>query len=148
MLKDLQFSKTFWVAISIVYSYCLLLFYAFFILTEGVLNNDTAMQYDIAIKLTSVRLAIIVFGLIAYPVILSRFLKYAKYLTVAFTAWAIVMYIEDYFVLYSLVKYPEGRLIDIVQSLRPIFIAGSIWMCFELIFSSQLRDLRYVTKKK
>jgi len=140
VLKDLQFSKTFWIAISIVYSYCLLLFYTFFILSEGVLNPDTATQYYIAMKITSVRLVVLVFGLIAYPIILSRFLKYAKYVTVALTAWAIIMYFEDYFVLYALVEYPEVGLFTLLQALRPIFIVSLIWMSFELTFSPQPRD--------
>jgi hypothetical protein len=138
--KSLQFSKAFWITISVVYSYLLFVLYVFLILPGDIFNSEIATQYHFAMKLTAVRLVVIVFGLIAYPVILSRFLKYAKYVTVALTAWAFIMYIEDYFVLYRLIEYPHGDLIDIADLLRPILIISLIWMCFELISSPQPRD--------
>ena len=104
------------------------------------MDTCTDMQMAPAKKLTSARLVVMVFGLTGYPIILSRFLKYAKYVTVALTAWATIMYIEDYFVLYNIVEYPEAKLITLVQSLRPIFILSLIWMCFELTFSPQPKD--------
>jgi len=112
-----------------------------FLISPGdVLNPEIATQYYFAIKLTTVRLVVIVFGLVAYPVILSWFLKYARYVTVALTAWALIMYIEDYFVLYSMIEYPQGSSIDAVHLLRPIFIVSLIWMCFELTFIAQPRE--------
>lgn len=140
MFKSLQLSKAFWITISIVYSYCLLVLYAFSIFLGDVLDPEIAAQYYIALKLTSVRLVIMVLGLIAYPLILTWFLKYAKYVTLLLTAWVITMYIEDYFVLYAMVKYPEGGLNALVQSLRPIPIFSLIWICFELTSSPQPRD--------
>ncbi len=140
MCKSLQLSKAFWIALSIVYSYCLFVLYVFVISPGDVLNPEIATQYYFAIKLTTVRLVVIVFGLIAYPVILSWFLKYAKYVTVALTVWAFIMYIEDRFVLYSMVEYPPGSLIDAVHLLRPISIVSLIWMCFELTFIAQPRE--------
>ena len=74
MFKSLQLSKEFWIAISIAYSYCLFELYVFLISPGDVFNLEIATQYYFAIKLTTVRLVVIVFGLIAYPVILSRFL--------------------------------------------------------------------------
>lgn len=138
--KILQPSKAFWVMISIVYSYLLFVLYVFLISPGDVFNSEIAPQYDFAMKLTAVRLVVIVFGLIAYPVILIRFLKYAKYVTVALTAWALIMYIEDYFVFYRLIEYPRGSLIDAVHLLRPIYILGLIWMSYELTSSPQPRD--------
>ena len=138
--KSLQLSKAFWIAISIVYSYCFFVLYVFLISPGDVLNPEIATQYYFAIKLTTVRLVVIVFGLVAYPVILSWFLKYARYVTVALTAWALIMYIEDYFVLYSMIEYPQGSSIDAVHLLRPIFIVSLIWMCFELTFIAQPRE--------
>ena len=140
MFKNLHLSKAFGLAMSIVYAYCLFLSYTFSILLVGLLDPDTATQYYIAMKITSVRLMVLVFGLIAYPIILSRFLKYAKYVTVALTAWAIIMYFEDYFVLYALVEYPELGSSTLLQALRPILIVSLIWMSFELTFSPQPRD--------
>ena len=140
VFKSLQLSKVFWVAISIVYSYCLLVLYAFSFFLGDVLDPEIAAQYYIALKLTSVRLVIMILGLIAYPLILTWFLKYAKYVTLLLTAWVITMYIEDYFVLYAMVKYPEGGLNALVQSLRPIPIFSLIWICFELTSSPQPRD--------
>lgn len=119
-----------------------------FLISPGyALNPEFATQYYFAIKLTTVRLVVVVFGLIAYPVILIWFLKYAKYVTVALTAWAFIMYIEDYLILYSMIEYFQGSSIDAVRLLRPIFIVSLIWMCFELTFIAHLRELRYVTKK-
>ena len=140
MFKSLQLSKAFWITISIVYSYLLFVLYVFLISPGDIFNPEIATQYHFAMKLTAVRLVVIVFGLIAYPVILSRFLKHAKYVTVALTAWAFIMYIEDYFILYSMIEYPEGSSIDVVHLLRPIFIISLIWMCFELIFIAQPRE--------
>jgi len=112
-----------------------------FLISPGdVFNLEIAAQYYFAIKLTTVRLVVIVFALISYPVILNRFFKYAKYVTVALTAWAFIMYIEDYFILYSMIEYPEGSLIDVVHLLRPIFIISLIWMCFEPIFIAQPKE--------
>jgi hypothetical protein len=42
--------------------------------------------------------------------------------------------------LYNMVEYPEGGVISLVQSLRPILIISLIWMCFELTFSPHLTD--------
>ena len=145
--KSLQLSKVFWIAISIVYSYCLFVLYVFLISPGYALNPEFATQYYFAIKLTTVRLVLVVFGLIAYPVILIWFLKYAKYVTVALTAWVFIIYIEDYLILYSMIELSQGSSIDAVSLLRPIFIVSLIWMCFELTFIAHLRELRYVTKK-
>jgi hypothetical protein len=145
--KRLQLSKAFWITISIVYSYCLFVLYVFLVSPGDVFNPEIATQYYFAMKLTTVRLVVIVFGLIAYPVILSRFLKYAKYVTVALTAWAFIIYIEDYFVLYKIIEYPDRGLIDKVHLLRPIFIVSLMWMCFELTFMAQPMEWRYVKKK-
>ena len=138
--KSLQLSKAFWITISIVYSYLLFVLYVFLISPGDIFNPEIATQYHFAMKLTAVRLVVIVFALIAYPLILSRFLKHAKYVTVALTAWAFIMYIEDYFVFYRLIEYPQGSLIDTVHLLRPIYILSLIWMCFELTSSPQPRD--------
>ena len=115
--------------------------YAVFLILSGdLLDSYTEMQMVDAKKLTAVRLVVMVFVLIGYPVILSRFSKYAKYVTVALTAWATIIYIEDYFVLYGMIEYPEAKLIALVQSLCPVFILSLIWMCFELTFSPQPKD--------
>ena len=140
MFKSLQLSKAFWITISIVYSYCLFVLYVFLISPGYVFNLEIATQYYFAIKLIYCSFGGYSFCIIAYPVILSRFLKYAKYVTVALTAWAFIMYFEDYFILYSMIEYPEGSLIDVVHLLRPIFIISLIWMCFELIFIAQPRE--------
>jgi hypothetical protein len=139
--KSLQLSKVFWIAISIVYSYCLFVLYVFLISPGYALNPEFATQYYFAIKLTTVRLVVVVFGLIAYPVILIWFLKYAKYVTVALTAWVFIIYIEDYLILYSMIELSQGSSIDAVSLLRPIFIVSLIWMCFELTFIAHLREL-------
>jgi hypothetical protein len=88
-------------------------------------------------KLATVRLVIVATALLAYPIILFRFFKYAKYFTVALTAWAVTIYIDDYFVLVEIVEYPDSGLISLVQLSRPIIILSLIWMSFELTFRSQ-----------
>jgi len=68
------------------------------------------------------------------------FFKYAKYFTVALTAWAVAIYIDDIFVLTEVIQYPESGLISSVQSLRPILIASLLWMSVELVFRPLTAD--------
>jgi hypothetical protein len=85
-------------------------------------------------KLATVRLVIVATALLAYPIILFRFFKYANYFTVTLTAWAVTIYIDDIFVLSEIIKYPESGLISSIQSFRPILIASLLWMSVELIY--------------
>jgi hypothetical protein len=52
-----------------------------------------------AVGLSYARMAILVVAFFAYPIVFFSSLKYAKHVTIALTAWAIAMYIDDYLVL-------------------------------------------------
>ena len=140
MFKSLQLPKAFWVSIIIGYAFCLLSFFVLVTATLDPLAPNHVFNNHAVTKLTSIRLAILTFGLVSILFTLKYSLVYAKYVTVALTAWAIAIYVDDHFVLYNMVEYPEGRVIALVQSLRPILIISLIWMCFELIFSPHLTD--------
>ena len=140
MFESLQLPKAFWVSIIIGYAFCLLSFFVLVTATLDPLAPNQVLNNHAVTKLTSIRLAILTFGLVSILFTLKYSLTYAKYVTVALTAWAIAMYVDDHFVLYNMVEYPEGGVIALVQSLRPIFIISLIWMCFELTFSPHLTD--------
>jgi hypothetical protein len=134
MFEDIQLSKFFWFSMSIAYAFCFSALYTYATIPEYVLELNNTAQINITMKLATVRLVIVAIALLIYPIILFRFFKYAKYFAVALTAWAITMYIDDYFVLSEIIQYPESQLFSLVQSLRPIMIAGLFWMSIELVF--------------
>jgi hypothetical protein len=134
MFEDIQLSKFFWFSMSIAYAFCFSALYTYATIPEYVLELNNTAQINITMKLATVRLVIVAIALLTYPIILFRFFKYAKYFTVALTAWAVAVYIDDYFVLSEIIQYPESQLFSLVQSLRPIMIAGLFWMSIELVF--------------
>ena len=134
MFEDIKLSKFFWFSMSIAYAFCFSALYTYATIPEYVLELNNTAQINITMKLTTVRLVIVAIALLTYPIILFRFFKYAKYFTVALTAWAITIYIDDYFVLSEIIQYPESQLFSLVQSLRPILIASMFWMSIELVF--------------
>ena len=140
MFENPQVSKLFWFSMSIAYSFCFSALYIYSTIPEYLLELDYTIQVNLTMKLATFRLAIIAFALVAYPIILFRFFKYAKYFTVALTAWAVAIYIDDYFVLSEIIKYPESQLISLIQSLRPIMIASLFWMSIELVFRPMTVD--------
>ena len=134
MFEDIKLSKFFWFSMSIAYAFCFSALYTYATIPEYVLELNNTAQINITMKLATVRLVIVAIALLIYPIILFRFFKYAKYFTVVLTAWAITIYIDDYFVLSEIIQYPESQLFSLVQSLRPIMIAGLFWMSIELVF--------------
>jgi hypothetical protein len=134
MFEDIQLSKFFWFSMSIAYAFCFSALYTYATIPEYVLELNNTAQINITMKLATVRLVIVAIALLTYPIILFRFFKYAKYFTVALTAWAVAVYIDDYFVLSEIIQYPERQLFSLVQSLRPILIASMFWMSIELVF--------------
>tara|TARA_B110000090_G_scaffold74138_1_gene84406 strand:+ start:350 stop:730 length:381 start_codon:yes stop_codon:yes gene_type:complete len=119
---------------SISYAFCFSALYTYSTIPEYTLELNNTAQINITMKLATVRLIIVATALFAYPIFLFRFFKYAKYFTVALTAWAVAIYIDDIFVLSEIIKYPESGLISSIQSFRPILIASLLWMSIELIF--------------
>ena len=134
MFEVSQLSKFFWFTMSISYAFCFSALYTYSTIPEYTLELNNTAQINITMKLATVRLVIVATALLAYPIILFRFFKYAKYFTVALTAWAVAIYIDDIFVLSEIIKYPESGLISSIQSFRPILIASLLWMSIELIF--------------
>ena len=137
MFGNPQLSNFFWFSMSIAYAFCFSALYTYSTVPEYTLELYNNAQINITMKLATVRLVIVATALLAYPIILFRFFKYAKYFTVALTAWAVTIYIDDYFVLVEIVEYPDSGLISLVQLSRPIIILSLIWMSFELTFRSQ-----------
>ena len=140
MFEDIKLSKFFWFSMSIAYAFCFSALYTYATIPEYVLELNNTAQINITMKLATVRLVIVAIALLIYPIILFRFFKYAKYFTVALTSWAVAIYIDDYFVLSEIIQYPESQLFSLVQSLRPIMIAGLFWMSIELVFRPQSLD--------
>ena len=133
MFEVSQLSKFFWFTMSISYAFCFSALYTYSTIPEYTLELNNTAQINITMKLATVRLIIVATALFAYPIFLFRFFKYAKYFTVALTAWAVAIYIDDIFVLSEIIKYPESGLISSIQSFRPILIASLLWMSIELI---------------
>ena len=96
---------------------------------------DSAEHVMAAVRLTYVRLSIATVSLMGYPVILFSSLKYTKYITIALTAWAIAIYIDDHLVLYRIIEYPDRGVVLFIKSIRPMFLVCLLWMSFELTFT-------------
>ena len=96
---------------------------------------DSAEHVMAAVRLTYVRLSIATVSLMGYPVILFSSLKYTKYITIALTAWAIAIYIDDHLVLYRIIEYPDRGVVLFIQSIRPMFLVCLLWMSFEITFT-------------
>ena len=135
MIRNLGLSKIFWVAMAFTYFFLLLAIYAILTLPKSTFDMDSAVHVMSALRLTYVRLSIAAVSLVGYPVILFSSLKYTKYITIALTAWAIAIYIDDHLVLYRIIEYPDRGIVLFVQSIRPLFLVCLLWMSFELTFT-------------
>jgi hypothetical protein len=140
MFKNPQLSNFFWLSMSIAYAFCFSSLYTYSTIPEYTFELNNNAQINITMKLATVRLVIVAVALLVYPMILFRFFKYAKYFTVALTAWAVAIYIDDIFVLTEVIKYPESGLITSIQSLRPILIVSLLLMSIELVFRPLTAD--------
>ena len=140
MFENPQLSNFFWLSMSIAYAFFFSSLYTYSTIPEYTFELNNNAQINITMKLATVRLVIVAVALLVYPMILFRFLKYAKYFTVALTAWAVAIYIDDIFVLTEVIKYPESGLITSIQSLRPILIVSLLLMSIELVFRPLTAD--------
>jgi hypothetical protein len=113
----------------------ILVIYAIITLHPSMFDIDSPKKVLATVELADARMMIIVGVLFGYPIVLFSSLKYAKHVTIALTAWAIAMYIDDYLVLYKIIEYPKGVLVSSTLLLRPILIICLIWMSFELTYS-------------
>ena len=135
MISNLELSKLFWVSLAFVYVFLILAVYSIVTLPENTFSADSSEQVMAAVKLTHVRLSLAVVSSVVYPILLFSSLKYTKYVTIALTAWAVAIYIDDYLVLYRIIEYPERGIVVFIQTIRPIFLASLLWMSFELTFT-------------
>jgi len=135
MISNLELSKLFWVSLAFVYVFVILAVYSIVTLPENTFSADSSEQVMAAVKLTYVRLSLAIVSSVVYPILLFSSLKYTKYVTVALTAWAVAIYIDDYLVLYRIIEYPERGIVVFIQTIRPIFLASLLWMSFELTFT-------------
>ena len=135
MISTLELSKLFWVSLVFVYVFLILAVYSIVTLPENTFSADSSEQVMAAVKLTYVRLSLAVVSSVVYPILLFSSLKYTKYVTIALTAWAVAIYIDDYLVLYRIIEYPERSIVVFIQTIRPIFLASLLWMSFELTFT-------------
>ena len=135
MISNLELSKLFWVSLAFAYVFVILAVYSIVTLPENTFSADSSEQVMAAVKLTYVRLSLAVVSSVVYPILLFSSLKYTKYVTIALTAWAVAIYIDDYLVLYRIIEYPERGIVVFIQTIRPIFLAILLWMSFELTFT-------------
>lgn len=135
MISNLELSKLFWVSLAFVYVFLILAVYSIVTLPENTFSADSSEQVMAAVKLTYVRLSLAVVSSVVYPILLFSSLKYTKYVTIALTAWAVAIYIDDYLVLYRIIEYPNRSIVVFIQTIRPIFLASLLWMSFELTFT-------------
>ena len=135
MIRNLGLSKIFWVALAFSYFFLLLAMYAILTLPKSTFDVNNAEHVVTAVRLTYVRLSIVAVSMVGYPIILFSSLKYAKYVTIALTAWAIAIYIDDHLVLYRIIEYPNRGIVLFIQSIRPLFLVCLLWMSFELTFT-------------
>ena len=113
---------------SITYAFCLSKLYTYSTIPELNVELNNSVQISITMKLTAVRLVVVAIVLSVFPVILFRFFKYAKYFTVALTAWAVAIYIDDIFILTDIIQYPKSGLIRLIESFRLIMIICLLWV--------------------
>jgi hypothetical protein len=135
MIRNLGLTKVFWVALAFSYFFLLLAIYAILTLPKSTFDVNNAEHVVTAVRLTYVRLSIVAVSMVGYPIILFSSLKYTKYVTIALTAWAIAVYIDDHLVLYRIIEYPERGIVLFMQSIRPLFLVCLLWMSFELTFT-------------
>ena len=135
MIRNLGLTKVFWVALAFSYFFLLLAIYAILTLPKSTFDVNNAEHVVTAVRLTYVRLSIVAVSMVGYPIILFSSLKYTKYVTIALTAWAIAIYIDDHLVLYRIIEYPERGIVLFMQSIRPLFLVCLLWMSFELTFT-------------
>jgi hypothetical protein len=128
--------------LSFLFWFCSVLVYALTIIAvAAILNLDfekAAMQGPIAqqaaLKLSTLRLGVILIALIAFPILLFKSLDYLYKFLVGITAWAVVMYIDDHLLLYKVIEYPNIGVVNLTFATRPFGIMAMLWMCFELNF--------------
>lgn len=131
-----KLSIVFWAACVLVYAVGTLAILAILVPDLDAVLDSENFSNGIAFKLSSIRVSIIAISLAIFPYLLWKKRQIALIFLKVITAWAITMYIDDYLVLYDLIKYPDLAIVKIVFALRPFVIIALAWMCLELNFRS------------
>ena len=131
--------------LSIVFWLCFLLVYVIGTLAilsilipdlDAVVENES-FGTGVAFKLSSIRVTIILITMTTFPILLWKKRDVALTFLKVTTAWAVTMYIDDYLILYDIVKHPDLTIVKIVFALRPFVITALAWMCLELHFRAK-----------
>ena len=136
MIQKPKLTKLFWITLAFIYLFVVTVIFALLTLPESTFDTENPTHVMAAVKLSYVRFTLACISMVIYPIILFSSLKYAKYLTVSLTAWAIAMYIDDHLVLYRVIEYPSRGVAVFLLSSRPILLACLMWMSFELTFTN------------
>ena len=132
-----RLSVVFWVAFVFVYVVGTLAVLAIVLPDLTAVFEGKNGSQEIAIKLTTIRVSVIVVSMITFPILLWNKSKYSLIFVKIVTAWAICMYIDDHLILYDVLQYPELDLVKIVFALRPFAITALAWICLELDFRAK-----------
>ncbi len=125
-------SRVFWLCIAFGYGTGILAVIAILFADLEFLNASGTVGERAVFHLSVVRVIFISVILIVFPVLLLTSLRRLFYFMVGITAWIVMVYIDDVFVLYNIMKYPQSAAINAVMILRPFIIISLLWMCFEL----------------
>lgn len=129
-----KLSLAFWTAFALLYA---IGFFAIIVFINPLIDEALlalGAPHIVSFKLNLIRLPIICLVLLALPYLLWSSLARALLLMKFATAVSIVIYIDDYLVLYEIVGYPKLAIFKIALFLRPIAIMAVLWITFELQF--------------
>lgn len=132
LIQKPALTREFWVAFCCCYFLCFMALYGIWNIPQGTFDDTNYLETRSASKLYTIRASLLVLGLITFPALLLTTLKWSKTFAIIMTGWAIVMYIDDHFVLYALIEDPKQIVVEIFQKMRPILIISLLWMSFEL----------------
>lgn len=133
-----KLSPVFWLATVLAYVAGILALASIYYTDLGVLKAAGAVGERAAFHLSVVRVTIIGVMLLVFPVLLFSSLRHLFGFMVVITAWMVMMYVDDVFVLYTMINYPQSVAMNWVIAVRPFVIIGLLWMCFEL--NMKLKD--------
>lgn len=127
-----RLSPVFWLATTLSYVVGILAAASIFHADLNFLQAAGAVGERAAFHLSVVRVVFISIILLVFPVLLFTSLRRLFYFMVGITAWAVMIYVDDFLVLYTIMDHPQSAAINLVIALRPFVIIGLLWMCFEL----------------
>jgi hypothetical protein len=128
--------------LSLIFWFAFVLVYVIGFVAVAAISNPAVYEFlevvdapeVVAIKMSFIRLPIIVLALLSFPILLWKSFKRALLFLKIITAVVIVVYLDDHLVLYEFVGYPQLAIFKIAIFLRPFAIMALLWMTFELHF--------------